>query len=134
MEIEKPRKKFEKKHQLKNNNVYQFSMIIVTFFAWIFACVIFRSNSIIDIVTFFSSFGDFGRPFQAREGSTVFLLFGLMSTVILFYKEYNDEHNKNIHFLHSSNTLKSTLTAIAIVTYIMLLGELEGGDFIYFKF
>ena len=134
MEIEKPRKKFEKRHQLKNNNIYQFSRILVTLLAWIFAGVLFRSNSITDIITFLSSFGDFGRPFQAREGSTIFLLFGLMSTIILFYKEYNDEHHRGIHFLHSTNAFKSTSTIIILIVYILLLGELEGGDFIYFKF
>lgn len=134
METEKPRKKFEKKHQLKNSRVYHFSRNMLTLFAWILACLLFRSNSVTDIATIISSFGDFGRPFQAREGSTIFLFFGIISTLILFYKEYNDEHNKNIHFLHSSNIVKSTITAITLITYIFLFGELEGGDFIYFKF
>ena len=134
MEIDKPRKKFEKKHQLKNNNAYQFSRIIITILVWIFAELLFRLNCVRDIITILSTFGDFGRPFQAREGSTIFLLFGLLSTLILFYKEYNDEYDRKIHFLHSSNSLISTLTTIALITYIMLLGELEGGDFIYFKF
>lgn len=134
MEIDKPRKKFEKRHNLKNNQVYQLSRVLLTIFAWIIGEMVFRANSITDIATIFSSFGDFGRPFQAREGSTIFILFGLISTIILFYKEYNDEHHRGIRFLHSTNAFKSTSTIIILIVYILLLGELEGGDFIYFKF
>lgn len=134
MEIDKPRKQFEKKYKLKNNQAYQLSRILVTLLAWIIAGIFFRSNNITDIITIFSSFDNFGRPFQAREGSTIFLLFGFISAAILFIKEYYDEHNRNIRFLHSSNIIKSTASTVFLIVYILLLGELEGGDFIYFKF
>lgn len=128
---EKKRKKFEKKHNLKNNELWKWSRRLLTFSLFAIGAVLFRSASVGD---FFGTMAHLGSGFGALfMGNTDFVV-SIPFILLLFYKEAKDEYNINIHFLHSTNTWVSCTTIIALVFLIMLFGELNGGSFIYFQF
>ena len=131
LELESPRKAFEKKHSLKKNELYKWARRGLTFVLWVIGDIMFRAPSVSDIWAIFG---------QIAEGSTGLfvspLTFALapLSFILLFYKEFNDEYKRNIHFLHSSKMIIRLLSIIILLSITFLCGNMDGGQFIYFQF
>ena len=94
--------------------------------AWVF----FRANSLNDAITVFSSVlsigGDlFTNGLSISRGTALFLL---------IFKDIKDAAGINIKLLHSDNPWVSGISILFLVSYIMLLGALNAGSFIYFQF
>ena len=94
---------------------------------------IFRSNSVSD---FFGICGkaltDSGSIFT--DGLFNAVTMGVMSFVIVLFKDWKDEEKKNIHFLHSDKLWVRLISFAAIIVYIILFAELDGKSFIYYQF
>lgn len=132
LEIDAPRKKFEKKYKLKNNELYKWTRRGLTFVLWVIGDMIFRSATIGDFFGLFKQmWTGSGSLFMGSYGP---FTTGLLSILILFYKEFNDEYNRNRHFIHSEKPLVSIIFTGLMIAYILLLGELKGASFIYFQF
>lgn len=132
LEIDAPRKKFEKKHHLKNNEIYKWTRRGLTFILWVIGDMIFRSATISDFFGLFNQIGKgFGEFFVGSYGP---FTTGLLSIAILFYKEFNDEYKRDRHFLHSKYSLIRVVSVGLLISYILLLGKLDGAGFIYFQF
>ena len=131
--IEKPRKKFEKKHKLKDKWYYVWPRRILTWIAFGFGTTIFRANSVGD---FFGMLSKFGEGFGSLYTENLVYIFALAvpAIIILFLKELKDEKNLNIHFLHSDKQWVRIVSFAAIVLFILLTGELNGPAFIYYQF
>jgi len=131
--LEKRRKKFEKKHHLKKNELYKWSRRLLTFILCVIGAAIFRAETVGD---FFSAIArlpyGFGRLYT-EEFLQVVLLGGI-SLLVMFFKEYKDEYKKDIHFLHSSKPIVSIVSTVLLICYIIFNGALDGGQFIYFQF
>ena len=107
--------------------------IIITFALITFNWVLFQANSIQDFFgTVSMLFSGFAMPYTS-ESLNVFT-FGVLSILILLFKEIKDEREKDWHFLHSRNVLVNTLSFVLLVVYILYAGQLDGGQFIYFQF
>ncbi|NLN49822.1 MAG: MBOAT family protein, partial [Clostridiales bacterium] len=102
-------------------------VFILADFAWIF----FRANSITD------AFEVIRKVFTAQgslfiDADAVFA--GLLSLVILLFKDVKDEFSIKCNFLHSKHVVISYASAIALMAFILSMGVLDGGQFIYFQF
>ena len=102
-------------------------VLFVVNIAWVF----FRARTIGD--AFFALQKMFSDP-TIPYISPMAMLFGTVSMVILFVKDYVDEYNSNINLLNSNNKLVSILTASLLAVYIMLFGVMDSSQFIYFQF
>ena len=129
--IDKRRKKFEKRHNLKNNELYKWIRRIITFVLCVIGAVLWQSGSVSAFVGIVNQlFCGFGVPFIDL---TAFVL-SIPFIIIVFIKEYLDEYNIPIHFLHSSKLYVRLFSIIMLICIIVLFGNLDGGSFIYFQF
>ncbi len=63
------------------------------------------------------------------------LFFFAIGFLILFVKDFKDEFMPNKHFLLNSKSVAVRYVSFAFLTvFIVLVGVLGGGQFIYFKF
>ena len=104
--------------------------VVITFtivnFTWIF----FRADNIGDAITIFKTiFTELGTPFFDYT-----LLLGFMAIVLVFVYDFIKEKKLNIHLLSSRFILVRYATAILLIIYILALGVLNSGSFIYFQF
>lgn len=130
--LDKPRKKFEKKHNLKKNSLYKYSRITLTFVLWTISLLMFQAKSVCDFFGTIGALGSgFGIPFLSNVPETIAALFAMP---IALFKEYKDENKKNLSFLHSGNYWIRVITVASLISYIMYFGALDGGSFIYFQF
>lgn len=107
--------------------------IVITFVLITFNWVLFQAKSIQDFFgTIGVLFSGFAIPYTS-ESLNVFT-FGILSIFILLFKEFKDEQAKNWHFLHSKKAFISTTSFVLLVIYILYVGQLDGGQFIYFQF
>ena len=104
-----------------------FCFVLVDF-AWIF----FRADNTADA---FSIIGkiitDIGRPFDAGHS---FIVYSALSLSILIFKDIKEYCGIRINFMHANNLFVRYASILALVSYILLFGALNGGLFIYFQF
>lgn len=95
--------------------------------AWIF----FRANNITEAIEIVKGiFTDFGMPF--RRFADCFAIVLALSVVLL--KEIKDEFGLKIRISDSSNWVVRHMYIVLMIAYILLLGVLNGDQFIYFQF
>lgn len=106
--------------------------VLLTFVAVSIAWQFFRINQISDYAVILSQF--------MKGPGSLFLMdpqvfsCGLLSIMIMIYKDFVDEYHKGWRFL-SAEKLSVRLTSIAfLISYILLFGSLYGKSFIYFQF
>ena len=131
--LDKKRKKFEKKHNLKKNELYKWSRRIITFVLCAIGMILWRSNSVGD---FFGTMAQLGSGFGTlfTTSSLPLFTFGIFSIVVMFVKEFIEQEEINIHFFHSRHVAIRLITISLLIIYIILTGELDGTNFIYFQF
>lgn len=131
--LEKRRKRFEKKHNLKKNEVYKWSRRILTFMLCAIGAVLWRSVSVGDFLGTMAQISNHSIPFFT-DGLVLIIGFAIPASLMALFKEWKDEYNKNIHFLHSNKTWIRLLSITVLLCIIFLCGNLDGGSFIYFQF
>lgn len=131
--LDKRRKKFEKKHNLKKNELYKWGRRILTFALCAIGAVLWRANSVGD---FFGTMAQLAHGFGPifKEGFFVVLSYAFPAIILAFFKEWKDEYSWEIHFFHSENVWIRLLSIILMVITIILTAEVNGGSFIYFQF
>lgn len=126
--VTKRRKKFEKTHDLRNNLLYKYLRVIKMFIFVTLGFVLFRSDSIDDFYGFVQqAFSGFGSLFAVSASM-------ILSLLIMIAKDWKDEENIGIHFLHSKHLAVKVLSFSFLLFYIICLGNLSGANFIYFQF
>ena len=131
--FEKRRKKMEKKHNLKKNEVYKWSRRILTFALCAIGAVLWRSDSVGDFFGTMAQMGNGFGPFF-KEGFYLVLLYAVPSSVIFFVREWVQEYGIDMHCFHNKNTIIRLLSVVLMIAWIIFAGELEGASFIYFQF
>lgn len=131
--LDKRRKKFEKKHNLKKNEVYKWSRRIFTFMLCAIGAVLWRANTVGD---FFGTIKQLSEGFGPIFGGDIELIisFAIPAIILMFISEWCHEYRQKGYFLHSKYLLMRVLTIIGIIVFISLCGNLNGGQFIYFQF
>lgn len=130
--VEKPRKKFEKKHNLKGKWYWVWPRRLLTWLMFWFGTTIFRANSVGD---FFGMLGKFGEGMGSLyTEDLVYISMAMLSLLILLLKEYKDENGYNIHLLHSEKQWVRIASFSALSLYVLLTGVLHGPAFIYYQF
>lgn len=131
--LEKRRKKLEKKHNLKKNGLYKWSRRFLTFFLCAIGMVLWRSASVGDFLATMAQMGSgFGPLFNS--GLNLVIGYAIPSVILLFVKEYNDEYEKGVHFLHSNRSFIRIASIVILIFVIIFSAVLNGGTFIYFQF
>ena len=118
-------KELENKFTLANvfRTVLTFSIVSV---AWIF----FRLPNVSDVSTVLTKiFTGWGRLFMEPT-----LLLAMGSLVILVIKDSCDQFGVKFRLFNSTYSAIRYLSVALLISYILLLGVLEGGQFIYFQF
>lgn len=107
-----------------------FSMLfcfILVAFAWIF----FRANNVNDAFLIVGKiFTQQGQLFVDESS----FIYGFAGLFILIIKDFKDNFNINIHFMHSKYAIIRYSSVVALITYIILFGSFGSGQFIYFQF
>ena len=113
------------------NRHSRFISISLCFTAVSFAWIIFRANNLQDVFIIIGKlFYHQGTPFFSPISMTC----GLMSLSILAFKDLKDHFNLRIAFLHSRNSIISFISALLLVSYVILFGTFGGEQFIYLQF
>lgn len=100
---------------------------ILVCFAWIF----FRANNMNDAMTIIT--GIFNNPGTPKPEYANFLAISI-AMVILFCKEFAEEHQLPVHIADSRFWIIRHLYLVFMMAYIILFGVLGGDQFIYFQF
>ena len=100
---------------------------VLVAFAWIF----FRANTVADA---FSIVGKLFTDHGPLYISALLFLTGGTSLAILLFKDMKDEYLPKIKLVHSRFYAVRYVSILSMVSYILLFGALDGGQFIYFQF
>ncbi len=103
------------------------SCFTIVTFAWIF----FRANNLKDAFLILEKIYSEQGPLFVDEMT---FLSGSLGLFVLFFKDFKDNFNIQIHFMHSKFLIVRYLSIIVLITYIVLFGAFSSGQFIYFQF
>jgi D-alanyl-lipoteichoic acid acyltransferase DltB (MBOAT superfamily) len=138
MNSQKRRKKFEKKHHLKENNIYLFSRILLTFGIVCFGLIFFRSENVAQAFSyisnlFSSSLFSTNIGEYATGGKSAVLTTVLLLIVFVFVEWRGKEHPYPIADLGFKKKWQRYLLYYVIIFVIFAFGA-EEQQFIYFQF
>lgn len=106
--------------------------VLLTFVAVSIAWQFFRINQISDYAVILSQF--------MKGPGSLFLMdpqvfsCGLLSIMIMIYKDFVDEYHKGWRFLYAEKLSVRLISIAFLISYILLFGSLYGKSFIYFQF
>jgi len=103
----------------------------LTFIIITIAWILFRANNISDAAQIIGKI--FTNPGTLYIDMSVFSIGGL-SLVILIIKDVIDEFKLNLNLLNSKYPIIRYSSVVFLISYILLFGVLESGQFIYFQF
>ena len=130
---EKSRKAFEKKHKLKGKWYYKTPRRIITFVIVACGLVIFRTPDFSGLTAIVQQCGKGVGPIFTNGLLDIGTL-GLLSILLLFFKELKDENGWHFHLLHAERTWIRLASLACLFAYVIFTGELKGSSFIYFQF
>lgn len=130
--VAKKRKKFEKTHKLKNNNLYKGLTILLTFTIVCFGLIFFRANSIGE------AFEVIHKVFTV-QGTVFFtdwntMVYGISMLLLLILKDFKDEFYIRFSFMNNKNMFVRWATYLFLIILILSVGVLDNSQFIYFQF
>lgn len=108
--------------------------ILLTFVLMMFCWIFFRANNLSDACLAITKI--FTQPGMLYRGAGYpSIVLPILLILILMAKEYKDEFVENPPmFMHSKNRLISILSTLFLIVVILLCGQFEGSQFIYFQF
>lgn len=125
------RKKFEKKHNLKNNGWWKLCTTILTYIVITFGLIFFRANSVHD--AFYGLGQILGNPGKLFVDMPVFA-YGGFAILLLLFKDYMEEYHPSISFFQSRKFYVKAIATGLLLCFIIAIGVFDGGQFIYFQF
>ncbi len=131
---EKPQKKFEKRHYLKNKEWWLWLNRGLTFLLLMIPLVFFRASTIYDGFYAISKIvSDSSIRFLYYDSVFYFQKGIWLILIVLFGVEYCVEYEKT-SFVTRHFLLSHILMSGGLIVLILALGEFNGGQFIYFQF
>jgi D-alanyl-lipoteichoic acid acyltransferase DltB (MBOAT superfamily) len=128
---QKQRAAIEDKYNLKHKWWYILISCVVVYLIFAFSQIFGRCEN---LNVAFGVIGDIFTNRQSLFVDSTTLFYGFLCLAILFVKDFIDEFFGSIRLLNSDNLYVSALTSAALLCLVLLLGVLDGGQFIYFKF
>lgn len=127
----KKRGEFEQQYNLSRKWWYILFWCNVTFLLFAFSQIFGRCTTAGDAFEVIRKiFTEHGELFWDMPTFTL----AFPALLLLLFKDFKDEFLLPVNFLSSKYYLIRYLSAIALVTIIILFGVLDGGQFIYFQF
>lgn len=127
-------KKIRKKLLIKKTSrYYVLYNILTTFILVLFTWVFFRADSLSDAFNIIGKiFTSPGPPFYKPISSFLYAVFGILALITIDFKReyYNDRWS----VLYNKSVFVRYAGIVAIIMIILLIGVLDGGQFIYFQF
>lgn len=112
-------------------NTSNLMRMAVTFCIVSFAWMFFRLPSLGDAMSAIRQvFTSVGTPYLDMHT----LVFAFISFAIMLFKDVCDEWLPKVRMLNSDKVWISFATCVILVAYILLMGKLDSGSFIYFQF
>jgi hypothetical protein len=110
-----------------------FLQILTTFALSCFAWIFFRANNLKDALNIIKRIFTVKGPLSYENSSIlIFAFFGILFLLAVeLKKEY---HRGNFSFTHNKSWLVRNFTYATLIILILLIGVLDGGQFIYFQF
>ncbi len=133
MNLAKPRKRFEKKHNLKGNGVYEWMSRLVTFLVVCLGLVFFRSESISQAFAYLVGIVDngfFGLSLSVKPKLSLTLLLGIAMLLVMEWVSRDEEHGFSMKGRH---VLFRWSFYVMIVMLIVFVGG-QPAPFVYFQF
>lgn len=130
----RPRDKFDELIGLnKFPKLKSFLQILTTFALSCFAWIFFRANNLKDALNIIKRiFTVKGPLFYENPSILIFAFFGILFLLAVeLKKEY---YRGNFSFTHNKSWLVRNITYATLIVLILLIGVLDGGQFIYFQF
>lgn len=124
---------FEKKHNLKNKAWYTFIGIVFTYFLFATSEVFGRGTDMNEALVIFNKiFTTAGTIFLGEASNMMYMVLGI---TLLFLKDLTDEYYPSRFLLfENKNKVVRIISYSTIIILILLIGVLDGGQFIYFQF
>jgi alginate O-acetyltransferase complex protein AlgI len=127
-------KKIRKQFQIRKSSTYYIIYkTLATFILVLFAWVFFRADSFNEAIMIIRKVFPFsGSVFYGNPSNFIFALFGIISLVAIdFKREY---YNGSLSILYNKHPFIRITGIVFLVITILLIGVLDGGQFIYFQF
>ena len=118
-------------HRARWEGVSRYLHVLVTFCVVSLAWVFFRANSLSDVLTILGGiFTDMAMPYLRLADFMAIAI----ALCVLFVKEGIDEFGWQVRISESPAWSIRHLYMVVMIAYILLLGVLNGDQFIYFQF
>ena len=129
--LKKWRQPLEVKHNLLKKWWYVLPSCIVVYVLFAFSEMVSKCNSITEAnMAIYKMLNAQGPVFIDKTT----LLFGILSAIILLLKDIKDEYHIKFNFMHSKYIFIRYVSVLMLIWYILQMGVLDGGQFIYFQF
>ena len=113
--------------------LYDTMQILITFSLVTFAYIFFRANSFSDLTTIIKSFGDLRGPlFYENYKDIAYPVFGILFLLLVELK--HRYFNTSFAVLSNNRWYVQSMTCVAMIIIILLVGVFDGSQFIYFQF
>lgn len=129
--LQKRRVSMETEHNLTKRWWYILMCCLIVYFLFAFSQIFGICNNLSDAWTVIGKiFTNHGTVF-----TEVTSVYGLIALVIMFYKDFRDEFfPKRMKLFESKSIVIRFASYLIVVAMILLMGVLDGSQFIYFKF
>ena len=126
------KKDLEKKYNLKHKTWYTITSIVFTFFLFAGSEVIDRAATVSDAFAIYKKIiFDSGSLFIDKTT----LAYSFIGLLMLFFSEFRDEYFPEKYLCFNNKNIAIRYASYLCVTFlIILIGVLNGGQFIYFQF
>jgi len=123
-----------KKMQIKKTSkYYMFYNVITTFILVLFAWVFFRAETLKEAFFIIKRiFTSFGPVFCENPSNLIFSVFGILALIAIDL--INEYYYARWSLIHNKHPVVRIAGIILVVITILLIGVLDGGQFIYFQF
>jgi alginate O-acetyltransferase complex protein AlgI len=127
-------KSFRRKfHISKRSKLYKGFGITITFILVLFAWIFFRASSSENAFLIIHKILSFQGPLFIESPAQI--IYGLFAIIFLFLVEFKREfYIDSFSFFYNPNAIVRNLSYTFLILLILLIGVLDGGQFIYFQF
>ena len=116
----------------KNSSFYSVFSIALTFVLVLFAWIFFRAGSITEAINIVRKILTTSGSVFYKPSELGFAIIGITALITIDFK--HEFFGDRFLVLHSRNSILRFAGLVSIVIMILLLGVLDGGQFLYFQF
>lgn len=120
-------------HLWKNNFISNTVQCLITFILICLSWVFFRADSIQEANLIFTKIFSFdGKLFYDQPSTILYCLLGI--SILFFVESFDHKHNELLYILNKPKGIFRQFSYALLLVMIVMIGVLEGSEFIYFQF